>query len=123
MKPPAWQADAACRQMDTRLFYIGQGESIPPECVEACRRCPVFDDCRAWAIKYELHGFWAGTSGRDRARIRKTMGIARHNPTSLQYGCGTEVAYRRHLRNGERPCERCRRANAIATAERVRASA
>ena len=28
--------------------------------------------------------------------------------------CGTTAAYRRHLRNGEQPCEACRSANAAA---------
>lgn len=29
-------------------------------------------------------------------------------------GCGTRLGYRRHLSNGETPCDRCRRANADA---------
>lgn len=32
--------------------------------------------------------------------------------------CGTEAAYRRHLRNGEEPCDKCKRAAAEKRAQR-----
>jgi hypothetical protein len=32
--------------------------------------------------------------------------------------CGTPAAYRRHQRHGEKPCERCRRAEALRVAIR-----
>jgi hypothetical protein len=34
--------------------------------------------------------------------------------------CGTEAAYRRHLRRGEQPCEACRAATAYAAMLRMR---
>lgn len=34
--------------------------------------------------------------------------------TAERSGCGTRLGYRRHLSNGETPCDRCRRANADA---------
>ncbi len=43
---------------------------------------------------------------------------ARHGARTGQIGrpatqpCGTEAAYRRHLRHGEAPCEACRTAHA-----------
>jgi hypothetical protein len=41
----------------------------------------------------------------------------RWNPLDVK-PCGTTVAYRRHLRHGEPPCEACRQANNRASQDR-----
>lgn len=111
MKPPTWQELAACRHMDTTLFYPDQGEVVPNQCIEACNRCPVTAECLDWALTYETDGWWANTSARQRARHRKQHGITMRTLTPKLAKCGTPGGYRRHRRHGEPACNDCAAAN------------
>ncbi len=65
-----WQELAACRGMDTRLFFPDRGESAQ-EAEEACRACSVSIHCAEYAISTgQRFGVWGGTSERQRRRIR-----------------------------------------------------
>lgn len=71
-----WQTAAACRSLDSCLFYhpfnersdaretrIAQAKAI-------CRRCPVRNACADHALRArEPYGIWGGLSEDDRARI------------------------------------------------------
>jgi WhiB family redox-sensing transcriptional regulator len=58
--------------MDVDLFYPKVGEVMPDEALNACRNCPVSDDCLDWALLHpEHHGIWAGTSEKRRVRMRR----------------------------------------------------
>ena len=70
-----WPARAACRDMDTTLFFFGRGERADPAVVAACERCPVRDDCLDWAARHEKFGYWAGTSERTRRQLRRRLRI------------------------------------------------
>lgn len=62
-----WMADAACADMDTRLFYP-KGNPWHPgykadvaNAARICRDCPVIFQCRSAAdAADERHGVWAG---------------------------------------------------------------
>ena len=73
---PAWQAQAACRGMDTALFFPTRGELVPPAVRAACGSCPVRAECLDAGMSE--NGIWAGTSERERQRLRREQPTRRH---------------------------------------------
>ncbi len=72
-----WQHQAACRGMDTQLFFPARGEASP-EAEAACADCPVRLDCAEFAIgSGQRFGIWGGTSERQRRRIRAGRAVKR----------------------------------------------
>lgn len=41
----------------------------------ACKSCPLMDECLNWAVYNEQHYYWAGTTARERAAIRRKHNI------------------------------------------------
>ena len=78
-----WRDRAACRDADRDLFFpIGRDDVDRPEidaAREICARCPVLDDCLAYALATrQPDGVWGGmttterrTLARRRARMRR----------------------------------------------------
>jgi WhiB family redox-sensing transcriptional regulator len=69
---PAWWADAACRTAPANItWFPAQGEDVMAA-KAICANCPAASDCLAWALDQgpELRGTWAGTSPKDRRRLR-----------------------------------------------------
>jgi WhiB family redox-sensing transcriptional regulator len=64
-----WQTRGACRDEDPELFQPLPGQpSAPAKAV--CRRCPVEDACRAWALRTNLrHGVAGGLSAGERETL------------------------------------------------------
>ena len=64
---PRWMAFAACRGEPTEIFF-----SVYSERARAlCSSCDVRTECLAYAVADpELLGYWAGTSQRERRRLR-----------------------------------------------------
>ena len=71
----SWQKDAACKSMDTNLFFLGQGRKISQEVIDVCAGCPVKKACLDHALLREEYGYWAGTNSATRTRMRKELGI------------------------------------------------
>lgn len=69
--PGDWAERAACRGMDTARFFPSREEPIEPELRALCRACPVLRDCRAYSLRWPVHGFWAGLSEQARERQRQ----------------------------------------------------
>jgi WhiB family transcriptional regulator, redox-sensing transcriptional regulator len=69
--PPAWHADAACREHPDVSFFPKLGEDVRPA-KRVCHTCLVAADCRAWALAQgvTLVGVWGGTTQRERRMIR-----------------------------------------------------
>lgn len=70
-----WRNHAACRGEDPELFYPAAGQSEATEALRICRRCPVAEQCLAWAE--HIGDDWAvlgGTTAKQRrnARLRRT---------------------------------------------------
>ena len=65
-----WQDHAACRGLDTMLFYPGQGESTA-EAKAVCATCPVQTQCAEHGLAFERFGIWGATSERERRAIRR----------------------------------------------------
>jgi WhiB family redox-sensing transcriptional regulator len=79
-----WQDMAACRGMNTDLFFprenLGgprEGKGITGErdrasaAKEVCKGCPVRLECLEFAIDHDCTGIWGGMDARERARYAR----------------------------------------------------
>jgi WhiB family redox-sensing transcriptional regulator len=67
---PGWQAEAACRGMDQRPFFIERGER-GSTAKAVCRVCPVRSECLEYAlVAGEKFGVWGGLTEQERKRVR-----------------------------------------------------
>ncbi len=74
-----WVADAACRGINTNLFYPERGEPTR-HALEVCKPCTVKADCLQYSIdNSERWGVWGGMTERQRRRIRSDRYQARRN--------------------------------------------
>ena len=76
----SWHVQAACRQMDTTLFYSPEGERGPRKerreaaAKQVCATCKVKELCAAYAIATrEPYGTWGGLSEHDRRELLREM--------------------------------------------------
>lgn len=77
---PSWHDQAACRGVDTEQFFPDVGD-VPATARLVCGRCPVAAECLSYALSDPaLSGVWAGTSARQRKRLRQS---ALSTPQSL----------------------------------------
>ncbi len=75
-----WQADAACRGCDPDIWFPIRGRSGGEvhDAKRTCARCPVLEECRAWAHFYrERQGIWGGLTEAERRRQRR--GLPEHD--------------------------------------------
>lgn len=74
MDRPRWQRRAACRGIPIKVFFPERGETFETAAA-LCADCPVKRECLAHALADPtLDGYWAGTSARDRRRMRRVAG-------------------------------------------------
>lgn len=69
----SWMNEAACRNEPPDIFFPERGETLAPARA-ICANCPSFDPCYERGLR-EKFGVWAGTSERERRRIRRQLGI------------------------------------------------
>lgn len=62
-----WLHRAGC----TNLSAVFDDESREPEAVAACRRCPVMQECRSWAVSNAVHGVAGAMTAEQRTRWRE----------------------------------------------------
>lgn len=118
-----WMAKGTCTSMDPHLFYPSNGMVVVSVSL-ACQRCPVRDQCYMHALRHEDYGIWAGTSERERRKLRKAAGIRferiewapsqagdRPSRTANPFD-DTDGGYHRAIRNGRKPTEEAQRAHA-----------
>lgn len=66
---PAWAASAACKGLDSAIFYPATDEEAETAKV-VCGACPVQEVCLEHAIEHREHnGVWGGATERERQRI------------------------------------------------------
>jgi WhiB family redox-sensing transcriptional regulator len=72
-----WQRGAACRGMDTNLFFPAAGErgqdreAREQAARRVCARCPVRRPCAQFALRaHEQYGVWGGLTEEDRRKRR-----------------------------------------------------
>jgi hypothetical protein len=66
-----WTARAQCAETDPELFFPPKGD--PATAARAiCRRCPVREDCLAYALDAgEEYGIWGGLDPAERNNLRR----------------------------------------------------
>jgi WhiB family transcriptional regulator, redox-sensing transcriptional regulator len=76
----SWHMQAACRQVDTDLFFSPEGERGPRKerreaaAKQVCGSCRVVELCAAYAIATrEPYGTWGGLSENDRRELLRDM--------------------------------------------------
>jgi WhiB family redox-sensing transcriptional regulator len=76
-RPPrvddTWREQAACRGMDTALWFPERGET-GEEARQVCDDCPVRSECLDSGIS-EPYGIWGGKGDRARQQERKHRGV------------------------------------------------
>ena len=73
LRRPDWQARSSCRGLDIRGFFP-EGKAFGLKTLGICASCAVSAECLEFALaKPSLKGLWAGTSERERARMRVAM--------------------------------------------------
>ncbi|WP_055712451.1 WhiB family transcriptional regulator [Streptomyces torulosus] len=87
-----WQLLAACRGVDSSLFFHPEGErgaarsARENSAKEVCMRCPVRAQCAAHALAVrEPYGVWGGLTEDEREEL---MGRARHRLVSASTPVG-----------------------------------
>jgi WhiB family redox-sensing transcriptional regulator len=64
--PPFLDGRELCAQADPETWFPEKGGSTR-EAKAICHRCPLEDECLAWALEHnERFGVWGGTSERER---------------------------------------------------------
>jgi WhiB family redox-sensing transcriptional regulator len=67
-----------CESTDVELFFVPDGQGTYSE-VNAlqriCGSCVVKKECLDYALKYNVLGYWGGTTEHKRSRIRAQLNI------------------------------------------------
>ena len=59
--------DRACINVDARVFHPRTQTTAAVEYAkQICRRCPVINDCLAYAKAHDLEGIWGATTRQER---------------------------------------------------------
>jgi len=83
-----WQAEAACRDVDSRIFFHPSGErgsahrNREQRAQRICSTCPVQLACRRYALAArETYGVWGGLTEEDRQRRTRSTARSRSRAT------------------------------------------
>ena len=69
--PGEWRLDAACRDLDTAIFFPGSDEEVATA-KAVCASCPVREACLQFAlITRQDDGVWGGLDENERKRVRR----------------------------------------------------
>lgn len=84
-----WRERAACRGQDPERFHPKPGGwQVEKEAKAFCARCPVLEECRAWALaEVGQRGVAGGLNDRERQRLRARLAVedgVSNNETSSQ---------------------------------------
>lgn len=92
MKYPDF-SDASCKGMDINEFYFieaeGQGNRKlrTKEQIQnlrlLCGGCPIRETCLNWGLHHEIHGWWGGTTEKERAALRVKLNITFENTNNM----------------------------------------
>ncbi|SFF76737.1 WhiB family transcriptional regulator, redox-sensing transcriptional regulator [Actinacidiphila alni] len=82
-----WKLDAACQGEDPeRFFPVGHSGSAllqEQQAKDVCRRCPVVEQCLAWAMDTRQEfGVWGGRNEDERRSMRRRAARQTRTDTS-----------------------------------------
>jgi WhiB family redox-sensing transcriptional regulator len=68
-----WMRDALCAQSSPDLWFPeGSLHEVNAEARRICQRCPVIDECLAYALaNNEDHGIWGGLAANERKLLKR----------------------------------------------------
>lgn len=75
---PAYTGTEPCATLGLDFFCYEHTklEKMHKRAIEdACTSCPLFNECLNWAVYNEQHYYWAGTTAKERANIRRKHNI------------------------------------------------
>lgn len=68
-----WAARASCAETDPETFFPPHGDPAT-QARQICARCPVRDDCLAYALDAdERFGIWGGLDPDERSKLRRKL--------------------------------------------------
>jgi len=72
----SWAEDAECKDTPIELWFSDFGDHFDDSALRICRRCPVREKCRDYAIDNDLtDGIWGGMTPKQRHTYsRRTKG-------------------------------------------------
>lgn len=78
--PREWTPAAACRPYRTDLWFPLEHDrdgrlEIDERAAALCASCPVQTECLDYALRHNVEGIWAGTTPRERKKLRRYAGI------------------------------------------------
>ncbi len=75
---PKWESTPACAGTDTELWFNEDDEPGYREknlLQRICASCEVRNQCLEYSLKHSVMRYWAGTTPRERQRLREQLGI------------------------------------------------
>ena len=66
-----WKVNANCVGTDEDAWFRDSGEYDWDTLTRICNNCDVKTECYNYALKYDMLGFWAGTTAAQRRRVRR----------------------------------------------------
>jgi hypothetical protein len=85
---PELTQKAACKGLDTELFYPDRDIFTLEEehlFARMCSECPVMLMCLEWGMVHERSGIWGGTTPFRRQAARRAVGLQVTDPRGLMY--------------------------------------
>jgi len=71
----SWHTQAACKNVDTNLFFPAGGSGTPTnwdQAVTICQQCPVVNQCLEFALRtQQKDGVWGATTPHQRQQMRR----------------------------------------------------
>jgi hypothetical protein len=67
-----------CESIDTELFFLPDtpgATRYPTVLAGICASCEAKTECLEYALKWDVDGYWGGTTEADRRRLREELGI------------------------------------------------
>lgn len=121
-----------CSGVNNANFY-GHDERdttiVPPDVRELCGACPIISECLDYALRYERYNIWANTTEKERKMLRTMWGFRLTDPwvrqlhpqgpkqkTDVEIKHGTTAGHKQERRLGLAPCDECKNAHCLATA-------
>jgi len=66
-----WQDQASCKRSNPEEFFPTSAPD--PQTKQRCARCPVREQCLAFALENNMVGVWGGTSTKERRRLKAEL--------------------------------------------------
>lgn len=108
-----WIEHAACKGLDTDLFFPAGQDDVWPEIADVCGGCPVRIQCLETALKQGIwDGIWGGLSPSQRKKAAREAGMPRHRTVT---GYATDGCRKQCCREAMAEYDRSKRQRKVAS--------